>query len=100
MHERNQFMRSEVKLRDQQLQLQDKIMEQQEEIRQLRTYLRTLFEQEEDKIVSASFMDTGGATNENLSMDQTTTIRNAPTETIKTASRRRASHKRPSLTQQ
>lgn len=93
-------MRTEAKLHNQNLVLEDKIIEQQEEIRQLRTYLRALFEQEEDKIVSASFMDTGGATNENLSMDQTTTIRNAPTETIKTASRRRASHKRPSLTQQ
>ena len=44
MHERNQFMRSEVKLRDQQLQLQDKIMEQQEEIKQLRSYLRDIFD--------------------------------------------------------
>ena len=51
-------MRSEVKLRDQQLQLQDKILEQQEEIKQLRSYLRDIFDQEEERIVGMSFDNT------------------------------------------
>ena len=51
-------MRSEVKLRDQQLQLQDKILEQQEEIKQLRSYLRDIFDQEEERIVGMSYDNT------------------------------------------
>ena len=50
-------MRSDAKMLNHNLLLQDKIMEQQEEIKQLRQYLRDIFEQEENKIVAASYED-------------------------------------------
>ena len=53
-------MRSEAKHRDQTVQLSEKIMEQKEEIKQLRSYLRDIFEQEENNIVGKSYDDTIG----------------------------------------
>ena len=55
MQERNRLMRSDAKVQNHNLLLQDKIIEQQEEIKQLRQYLRDIFEQEEYKIVAASY---------------------------------------------
>lgn len=48
-------MRSEAKIMNQNMALQEKIYEQAEEIKQLRQYLRDVFEREEDKIVAMSF---------------------------------------------
>ena len=50
-------MRSDAKMVNQNIMLQEKIFEQQEEIKQLRCYLRDIFEQEENKIVAASYED-------------------------------------------
>ena len=48
-------MRSEAKIKDQNLILQDKLADAQDEIKQLRQYLRDIFEQQEENIVALSF---------------------------------------------
>ena len=55
-------------------------MEQQEEIKHLRQYLRDIFEQEEDKIVAASYetsdvADQGTTFNQEATFDQSPTLR-------------------------
>ncbi len=61
MQERNRQMRSDAKLNNKNLMLQEKVMEQQEEIKQLRQHLRDMFEDQEDKIVTASYSNTAMA---------------------------------------
>lgn len=58
MQDRNRQMRSDAKLHNKNLMLQEKVMEQQEEIKQLRQHLRDMFEDQEDKIVTASYSNT------------------------------------------
>jgi len=58
MQERNRKMRTDAKMHQHNQQLEDRLLEQQEELRQLRQYLRDLFELEQDKIVAASFDNT------------------------------------------
>ena len=71
-------MRSDAKMQNHNLLLQDKIMEQQEEIKQLRQYLRDIFEQEENKIVAASYED-----NTETSMQGPTADGKSPKDTLR-----------------